>query len=148
MAEVQRADPRAQRIALMVVLAGFVAAALLIWGLNAGGPAIAAWLKADPARMHARAQGLLFTLAVIMAGPPILAGAYLLRFGTRVVRGDRFPPPDARLIQDMLVLTGDAARNRGRIAQVAGTVLILAGCVMAGLLVRLAFGIGPAAPLG
>ena len=142
MAEVQPADPAARRLALTLVVAGFIVATLLLWGLNAGGPAIAEWLKRDPASMVLRGRVLLVSLAVIMAGPPIAAGVYLLRFGMRVVRADRFPPPGARVIQDMLVLTGDAARSRGRIAQGAGLVLVVAGSVMALLLFRLAFGLG------
>jgi hypothetical protein len=138
MAEVQPADPGARRLALVLVVLGFVVGALLLWALNAGGPAIARWLREDPAAMVMRARMLLLAVAIVMAGPPIAAGAYLWSFGTRVVRSNRFPPPGARLVQDMLVLNGDVARSRGRIAQGAGLVLVLAGSTMAVLLWRLA----------
>lgn len=138
MVEVQPADPRARRLALLLVVLGFGVGALLLWGLNAGSPAVARWLKEDPTAIVTRARMLLVALAFVLAGPPVAAGVYLWRFGTRVVRASRFPPPGARLVQDMLVLTGDAARNRGRIAQGAGLALVLAGSAMALLLWRLA----------
>jgi len=144
MAEVQPADPRARRLAFLILAVGFVLGALLLWGLNSGGPTIERWLKEDPSAMVPRARMLLLALALIMAGPPVAAGVYLWRFGTRVVTSTRFPPPGARLVQDMVVLTGDAARNRGRIAQGAGLVLLFAGCVMALLLWRLAAAIAVA----
>lgn len=137
MAEVQPADPLARRLALTLVAVGFVVAALLLWGLNAGGPAIADWLRAEPSAIVFRARMLLLTLAIIMVGPPVGAGVYLWRFGSRVVSSNRFPPPGTRLVQDMLVLTGAAAQSRGRLARGAGFILIAAGCVMAVLLWRL-----------
>jgi hypothetical protein len=141
MAEIHSADPRAQRAALAAVAIFFVSGALLLWGLNAGGPAVAHWLRDDPATMVGRARILLLGLALVMAGPPIAAGVYLWRFGRHVVAANRFPPPGARMVQDMLVLTGDPARARGRIAQGAGLIFALAGTAIVLLLLRLATGV-------
>jgi hypothetical protein len=138
MAEVQPGDPAAKRLALFIVAGGFLAGGLLLWGLNAGGPAVAGWLRADPAKLVIRARLLLLGLAVLMAGPPALAGVYLLWFGARVVDTARFPPPGVRMVQDTVVLTGVRARRRGRVAQGLGVTLLLASLALTALLWALA----------
>lgn len=138
MVEVQPADPRARRAALLIIAVGFVAGVVLLWGLEAGQPAVARWLREDPARTAARAQLLLAGLAVATSGPALAAGAYLWRLGSRIVAAERFPPPGLRMVQETLVLTGAAARSRGRIFQGLGLMLTLAGAAIALLLLRLA----------
>jgi len=138
MVEVQPADPRARRLAAIMLIVAFLAGALLLWGLDAGRPAMARWLREDPAETTAKARMLLLALAVVMAGPPVAAGAYLWRLGTRVADTQRFPPPGVRMVQDTVVLTGNDARRRGLIAQGLGLALVAAGCIMTLLLWRLA----------
>lgn len=140
MREVQPADPRARRVALLVLAAGFVAGVALLWALEAGRPAVARWLREDPARTAARARLLLAGLALATSGPALAAGVYLWRLGSRIVTAERFPPPGLRMVQDTMVLTGDAARTRGRIFQALGLVLFVAGSALALLLWRLAPG--------
>lgn len=141
MAEVHRADPGARRLALTIVGIGLAAGLLLLWGLETGSHAAARWLREDPAAMMARARLLLIGLAIVMGGPPIAAGVYLWRFGGRTVTAGRFPPPEARMVQDTLVLAGEPARSRGRLIRGAGAVLVLAGIGMLVLLLRLAAGL-------
>ncbi len=138
MAEVQAADPRARRAALIMLAIAFVAGTLLLWALNTSQSAVASWLREDPARMVRRARWLLAGLAVVTSGPAIAAGAYLLRLGSRVIAAERFPPPGLRVVQDTIVLTGDAARSRGRIFQGLGVLLMVTGASLALLLARLA----------
>ncbi len=138
MAEVQAADPRARRVALIVLAIAFVAGTLLLWALNTSQSAVASWLREDPARTVRRARWLLAGLAVVTSGPAIAAGAYLLRLGSRVIAAERFPPPGMRVVQDTTVVTGDAARSRGRLFQGLAAILLLAAAGLAFLLFRLA----------
>jgi hypothetical protein len=137
MVEVQAADPRARRAALIVLAVAFVVGSLLLWALNAGQPAVARWLRDDPARTTSRARLLLAGLALLTSGPALAAGLYLWRLGARIVSAERFPPPGLRMVQDTTVLTGDSARSRGRLFQGLGLMLFVAGTALALLLVRL-----------
>lgn len=138
MAEVQPADPGARRAALLWLGVAFVAGAILLWFLETSRPAVAAWLKEDPAQTATRARMLLGGLAIVTAGPAVGIGVWLLRLGARVMAAGRFPPPGLRMVQDTVVVAGDAARRRGRIAQGFGLALVGAGLTMAMLLWRLA----------
>lgn len=125
-------------MALLIIAAGFVTGGLLLWGLNAGAPAVAQWLREDPATIANRARMLLLGLALVLAGPPALAGVYLLWFGARVIDGERFPPLGVRMVQDTLVVTGEHARRRGRVAQAFGLAFLLAALALGTLLWALA----------
>ncbi len=138
MVEVQSADAGARRTALVVMALAFVGGGLLLWALDAGRPAVARWLKEDPAQTAARARLLLVGLAVVTSGPALAAGAYLWRLGGRILTAERFPPPGLRMVQEAIVLTGPAARTRGRIFQAFGAALFVAGCAIALLLWQLA----------
>jgi hypothetical protein len=138
MAEVQPADARVKRLAAIVLLLGFLLGAFLLWGLEAGRPAVVRWLRDDPATIGGKARVLLLAVAVVTAGPPVAAGAYLWRLGERVRETQRFPPVGVRMVQDTVVLAGDAARKRGRILQGLALMLIVTGCAMALLLWALA----------
>lgn len=138
MVEVQPADPRARRAAFIVLGVGIAGGVLLVWLLEAARPAAAQWLKEDPTRTVARAQLLLAGLALVTSGPAIAAGAYLWRFGARIVSAERFPPPGVRMVQETVVLSGPTARVRGRLFQALGFILFAAGVAMALLLMTLA----------
>jgi len=57
----------------------------------------------------------------------LLAGAsWLWTFGARVIRGNRHPPEDTRIIHDTPVVRGDAARVRRRVYQALTALLFLA----------------------
>jgi hypothetical protein len=137
--DVHRADPSTRRTAvLLLVLTGISGAALLTMASTM--PSwLEAWVREDA---QARITIVIAVLIVIAAGPPLALAMFLWNFGRRVVAAARFPPPDARLVQDMPVIVGAAARQRGRTLQVfaagvaVSALLIVAALVRFALLVR------------
>ena len=130
MAEVQKADPRARRTALLIVGAGTLVGVLLIVMADSGRPAFEAWVDAD---LHTRFRLVAGALIVLMAGPAIAMSVYLWRLGTQVARSRQFPPPGRRVVRDTPIVAGDTAARAGRWLRILGAVLGASG-VMLGLL--------------
>src|SRR5262245_34836546 len=110
-AGIHAADPVARRHAVVAVvviaLAGVAGYYLLqdwIAGLRAADP--------DEAR-RALGRGLVGGAWVVCL-PVLVLAAQLWRTGSRVTQAARFPLPAARLVRDTPILTGEAARIRGR----------------------------------
>jgi hypothetical protein len=136
--EIHAADPRAKRTALVVILASLIVGTALIILFDRARPAIGRWVFADQQQVALRARVVLSVVAVIAAGPLIGFAAYFYRLGGATVRSARFPPTGAAMIYDTPVVSGDAARTRGRILQVLAVMLVVAAIAMAGLLWTLA----------
>jgi hypothetical protein len=64
-------------------------------------------------------------------------GVHCWRFGQRITAGGRFPPVDAKTARDFCVLTGTAARRRGRLLQALAILLMLAAVAQYATLLRL-----------
>jgi uncharacterized membrane protein len=62
---------------------------------------------------------------------------WLWRIGARTISGERYPPEGVRVIGRGIELHGEAARRRGRLAQVFAAFLILAAAVFAAMTWRL-----------
>jgi hypothetical protein len=125
MAELQKADPRARRTALTIVAAGALAGTALLAMATALRPSFEAWIGED---MPSRLRLVMVTLSLFAVVPPLWMSAYLWRLGGRAIRAERFPTADRRVVRDTPVLTGAAARRRGRWLQILAAVL--AGGVM------------------
>lgn len=65
------------------------------------------------------------------------AGVQAWRHGGKVRRSERFPPPDTKVIKDTVILTGEAARSRGRTMQALGAALVLLASGLVLLCLRL-----------
>jgi hypothetical protein len=91
--EIQRADPRARRKALVVLASGALDGLAIILLLESYRPAVVDWISRDPEQMHARLRLMLAVLAAGLAVPVLAFAAYVWRLGGRVVRAERFPPP-------------------------------------------------------
>jgi hypothetical protein len=132
--EIQPADPRAKRLAIVVSIAGVIAGTALLLFFDRARPHLAAWILADPERVAFRARVVLSIVALFVVAPLIGFAAYFYRLGTLTVTSARFPPPGTPMMQDTLVLTSDAARRRGRGLKVIAVTVFLAAFGMALLL--------------
>ena len=134
MTEIQRSDPSARRSALTILVAGTMAGAALLAIAGAVRPDVEAWLKAD---LYGRSRIVLGVMAFLLAGPLLTLAAYLWHLGRRVVRAQRFPPPNTRLVRDATVVTGSAATRAGRIAQASAAAFALIAVLVVVVIWRL-----------
>jgi hypothetical protein len=133
--EVQKADPRAQRLAIVALICGPVVGALLIIVAPGLRPGFEAWVREDP---ETRLQLLLAGLGFVAIAPLFGLAAYLRDVSRRIARSGRFPPPGLRLIKDTPVVTGSAAAHRARLIRAAAGFFVSGGLVLGFLFWRLA----------
>lgn len=123
----QRADPRARRAVLIVLVAGGVTGGM---GLAVG----RAWLRSLATRDVAEArQSAIQALGWVVAGQVVLLGAlarWAWRLGTRIHRARRYPLPGQRVARDTRVLEGRDATRRGTLLQVVAGALVLAAIAL------------------
>jgi hypothetical protein len=130
------ADPAAKRTASIVIVIVAIIGGVIIYGTTALRPQLEEWVLGD---VRGRLTIVIGVLTVAAAGPPLALAAYLFSFGRQVVASGRFPPPGARLLQDTPVVTGDAARRRGRTLQVFAAGVGISALAVAVVLVRFAW---------
>ncbi|MEZ5317371.1 MAG: hypothetical protein R2752_08240 [Vicinamibacterales bacterium] len=133
--EVRKADPQARRSALRFLAAFTVLGAVAIVVIGRLRPAAENWVEHDPG---SRLSAMLIILGLITALPLLGLAASLWHLGTRVVATAQFPPPGRRVTRDTRLLTGDAARRRGRLAQGFALFFGVAAVGLATILWRLA----------
>ena len=138
MEEIQRADPRARRRALLTVACATVAGLTLIALAERYRPVLEDWVTRDPDQFRARLTLGFATLAVALSGPLLGGAAYCWRLGRRIVRAETFPPPGLAVVRDTVVMHGRAARRRGRLIQLIAAALALVACAIPAMLWRLA----------
>jgi hypothetical protein len=104
---------------------------------------IAAWLVRDTATGPAVDVVRLTGAVLLFVTLPVLGIALLVwRMGVRTVVCLRFPPPGVKMTQDTPILTGDAARRRGRLLQILAVVLATTALVMTGVIWAMAERLG------
>lgn len=111
--EILRADSEYRRkfiikITILYTLALAVGCLLIFWGRP--------WLKGYLGSLEPRAALNFITwflIGIFLSILPI--SAFLFRFGQKIVRAERFPPPGSKVIRDTEVLRGDRAVARGRL---------------------------------
>lgn len=141
MHEIQKADPRARRWAVLFVSCGILAGLVVIWLAEWGGPALEAWLNRDPEHVGSRLGLAVALLALAVALPVLGVAGYFWRLGDKIRRTDRFPAPGTLVMRDTMVLRGAPAPPRTRDAadrRVAGGDSLrvhgrpMASCLVAG----------------
>lgn len=130
MQEIDKADITARRKALAVVLAGVVAGALLIAGLDHYREALQDWLLDDPDRFRQRLTAVFLLFAFLLSTPLICLAGYVWLLGARAIKSERFPPPGLQVVRDTKVLRGHDAILRGRLLIVLGTCLGVCAAVL------------------
>ncbi|MCI0625937.1 MAG: hypothetical protein L0387_30565 [Acidobacteria bacterium] len=126
MPEIQRADPRVRRKAVLLVACGMVAGLVIIPLTEFYRPALVDWITRDPEQIDSRLRLAVAVLAVAFAGPLLGFAAYLWRLGNHIVRAERFPAAGAVVMRDTVVLQGTPARRRGRLMQLVAVLLVSA----------------------
>jgi len=125
MAEIHRADPEARKLVIGCIVAVSILGATTLLLFEQHRDFFAAWLLEDHSSSSAKVTMVFLFLLVGLA--PLLVGAsWLWAFGARVIRGNRHPPEDTRVIHDTPVVRGAAARVHGRVYQVLAALFFLA----------------------
>jgi hypothetical protein len=123
--EIQHADPRARRLAILLVVGATLLGSISIALAQTYRPALLEWITRDPGRMDLRLTLISGVLALGVVGPLAAFAVYLLSIGNRIVRTERFPPPGVAMTRDTIVVSGAHARRRGRMMQLLAVILVL-----------------------
>lgn len=122
MNEIQKADPGARRLALLLLAAGTLVGVAAILGAEHLRAPLRDWLLAEPGRLAQRLSWIVLGLGAAAALPALLAAAHLWRVARKAARAHRFPPPGQKVLRDTPVLLGAAAVARARRLRVAALV--------------------------
>ena len=122
--EIERADARLRKVAILVILLTLVVGAGAILALPH-------WFETLRLRPAPRArQSLAAALVWSTAGISVMllaVAAYAWRLGARARDASRFPPPGMRVIRDTVVLHGPAAGRRAKLLQALAIALGVCG---------------------
>jgi hypothetical protein len=110
--DIRRADPVLHRRAVLIVAAGTLIGALLIFLFERYQGQMQAWLLADPSALETRMRAVLVMVALVLFAPLAAFGVWCWRFGGRVREAAMFPPPGVRVVRDTPVVEGAAALAR------------------------------------
>lgn len=123
MSEIQYADPRARRRALLFLATGAAVGAVVLSAMTPIWGRLREWVAEDPAQAVIRLRLVATSTGALVAIPTLVLAARWWQLGERVVRSSRFPPPDMPVVRDTVIWHGQAARRRGRLLQ--GVALLL-----------------------
>lgn len=126
-ADVQAADVPLRRIVLAgLTLVGLVGC-FLVLKLEAYFQELQRLSKTDLVAAAGKVQQLSAVVLISLGAVTVLFGIYLISLAVRVIRGERFPPPGARVINDTKILRGAAAKRYGMAAMVLALAILVAG---------------------
>ena len=135
MTQIQKADPgartRALRYTLLVFVCCFILILLFLYNRDRLVDAIV-----DNLDMLLANSWLVLAVMLAVMSPVFVVGIYLLALGRRIAQAERFPPPGDRVLRDTRVMTGEAARQRGKLGQFAGVLVIVCGIAVSVLFWR------------
>lgn len=123
--EVLHADPAARRRAIvwivivLAVVGGFAAASERLLDR------LSEWVLAAPDDSLTRLGIVLAGAVAIVAVPAVAVAIRTLGLARRTLAAERFPPPGAVVWRDTRILTGNAARWRGRLLRYTSYVLLI-----------------------
>lgn len=146
MTEIRKADPRARRQAVWLLIAGTLVGVLLILGFGRYSGSLRTWIKSDPTAVAHRLTLALVGLSIVLSAPAIAFAVYLWALGGRVLRAEEFPPPGYRVIRDTPVVGGQGARVRGHAFRILAACLVVTTLLLWLMLWRLARLLAAGAP--
>jgi len=109
MSEIQKADPKARRRAVLSVVIGTIVGAAFILGFESYRAALQEWILSEPGKVSDRLNLVFLVAACVLSAPLLVFGAYIWVLGARVTRARQYPPPAQSVIRDTLVVRGRAA---------------------------------------
>jgi len=124
MSEIQRADPKARRKAIIYTLVMMVAFAPTLYWLNSHIDSIEGWI-AEPGETTKRVKLILSVLISIGVIFLLVVTIFIIRFANAVLRTERYPPPNIKVTRDIRIRRGIAARRIGRLMQGFGIASLL-----------------------
>lgn len=129
MAEIRKADPSARRQALLFVLSAGFAGGLLIVAYAYYREPFYAWLWSGSNDLNQRLAIILSTVAAGLTLPLGCFALHLERLSRQVRAAGEYPPPGHRVLRDMPIKSGRAARAQARllrcVALILATVIVL-----------------------
>jgi len=121
--DIQRADPRACRRVIWILVVSAAAGAVLLLWFEHSKPGIRAWITERSDLIAERAGLLLVVIGVLLIGPLLAFSVYLWFLGRRIAIAQRYPLPSIKLIRDMKVVCSPAAEKRGRLVKAMALLL-------------------------
>ncbi|MBM3341060.1 MAG: hypothetical protein FJY56_02960 [Betaproteobacteria bacterium] len=128
MPEIQRADPRQRRVAMVIALLAIA----LVTGIYFVLAGYIDQLRAlPPAQAKPALVSILGWSTAVVCVMVCALGWHGWRQGRQIRSAGRFPLPHTKVIRDTIVLSGRDAHTRGRIVQGIGAALILSSGALA-----------------
>lgn len=129
MIHIQKADPQARRKAIFSLVGGAVVGIGLFFLLELFVGNVNDWIETN-AVFLVEHHYVAFLIMLLLVSPVIWLSGYLIRFAGKIVKSERFPPPETPVIRDVSVLEGKSARVRGRLIQVVCWTILIAAAVI------------------
>lgn len=129
MVQIQKADPKARRKAILSLLGGAAAGVGLFFLLEYSVGNVNRWIEAN-AVFLVEHHYLSFLIMLLLVSPVLWLSIYLICFAGKIVKAQRFPPPDTPVIRDVRVLEGRQAVVRGRLIQVLCWIIMIAAAAL------------------
>lgn len=123
--QIQKADPEARSKAIKSLLIGLLVGSLLFLLFNQLVGSLNQWI-ADNAEFLVTHHYVAFLVMLLPVAPVIALSIFLIRYAGKIVRSQRFPPPNTPVIRDIRVIEGQSAVTRGRIIQLLCWIILLA----------------------
>ncbi|WP_299176529.1 hypothetical protein [uncultured Neptuniibacter sp.] len=125
MPDIQKADPKSRKLALLLV-AGLI---LLCLTLLANGAKVKAWTETLTTKLID--HPVYIPLITFIAALPVLAASfYFYRMGREVVKQARFPLSGQPVIKDTPIKRGDSAVRLGNLIQVMSIIIITTAMIL------------------
>ncbi|MCX4187290.1 hypothetical protein [Methylophaga sp. OBS4] len=129
MNQIQKADPKARRKAIMTLLGGVLIGTALFFVLEYFIGNINLWLQSHAEFLLSHTYVVFLVMSVLVL-PVLLMAAYLIRFANKIIKTRCFPPPNTPVTRDVVILQGKMAVRRGRLIQILSWIILLAACAV------------------
>ena len=122
MPKIQPADPNARRNAIKYLLVLIAVVTPAIFLLNSNIELFEKWIT-EPEETIKRIKFILSILITIGAIFLLVFSIYIFSFANSILRSNRYPPPNIKVIRDTRIHNGIRARRIGRLMQGFGVII-------------------------
>lgn len=124
MLQIQKADPKERRKAILSVIIGALAGTSLFFLLDFTLGNVSLWLQKN-AILLVEYHYVGFIAMLVLVSPILWIAIYLILFTKKIIKTQRFPPANMPVIRDVRVLEGRRAVRRGWLLQVLSWLILL-----------------------